>query len=120
MTPLRQLFGPSRKEIWRQLSADIGGLYVPGTIFQPAKVQATHGEWTVTLDTHAVRTGNVTIIYTRMRAPFVNPGGFRFTIYRHGFFSDVAKWLGMQDIQVGFEPFDTDFIVKGTDEAMVR
>jgi hypothetical protein len=118
--PLRQLFGPSRNDIWRQLSADLGGQYVAGGTFRSAKVQATHGEWTVTLDTHAVRTGNVTIVYTRMRAPFVNPGGFRFTIYRRGLFSDIAKWLGMQDVQVGVEPFDSDFIVKGTDEAMVR
>src|SRR6202790_3195028 len=55
-----------------------------------------------------------------MRAAFVNPGGFRFTIYRRGLFSDIAKWLGMQGVQVGVEPFDSDFILKGTDEAMVR
>jgi hypothetical protein len=120
MSVLRQLFGPSRNDIWRQLSADLGGHLVGGTPFKPAKVQATHGEWTVTLDTHAVSTGKVTIIYTRMRAPFVNPGGFRFTIYRRELFSDIAKWLGMQDVQVGFEPFDSDFIIKGTDETMVR
>ena len=118
--PLRQLFGPSRNDIWRQLSADIGGQYVAGKLFGTAKVQATHGEWTVTLDTYVVHTGNAAITYTRMRAPFVNPGGFRFTVYRRGLFSDIAKWLGMQDVQVGIEPFDSDFIVKGTDEAMVR
>ena len=120
MTPLRQLFGPSRHEIWRQLSADIGGHYVEGKPFKAAKVQADHGEWTVTLDTYAVSTGKVTIIYTRMRAPFMNPGGFRFTVYRRGLFSDIAKWFGMQDVQVGVEPFDSDFIVKGTDEMMVQ
>jgi hypothetical protein len=118
--PLRQLFGPSRNEIWRQLSADIDGQFVSGGLFKTAKVQATHGEWIVTLDTYAVHAGNVTIIYTRMRAPYVNPGGFRFTIYRRGFFSDFAKLMGMQDVQVGFEPFDSDFIIKGTDQAMVR
>ena len=26
----------------------------------------------------------------------------------------------MQDVQVGFEPFDSDFIIKGTDEATLR
>jgi hypothetical protein len=118
--PLRQLFGPSRNEIWRQLSTDVGGQFVSGGVFKTAKVQATHGEWIVTLDTYAVHTGNVTIVYTRMRAPYVNPGGFRFTIYRRGFFSDLAKLMGMQDVQVGFEPFDSDFIIKGTDEATLR
>ncbi len=120
MTSLRQMFGPSRKEIWRQLSAEVGGRYTDGTFTKSEKVQVDHGEWTITLDTYAVHTGKVTIVYTRMRAPFVNPGGFRFTIYRRGLFSDVAKWFGMQDVQVGFEPFDTDFIVKGTDVGMLR
>ena len=46
------------------------------------------------------RSGDVTIIYTRMRAPYVNPGGFRFTLDRAGLFSGVARWLGMQDVEV--------------------
>ena len=58
--------------------------------------------------------------YTRMRAPFVNPEGFRFTIYRKGFFSDLGKLLGMQDIEVGDPEFDEAFIIKGNDEARVR
>ena len=55
-----------------------------------------------------------------MRAPYVNPDGFRFVIYRRGVFSGVAKWLGMQDIEVGHAQFDRDFIIKGTDERKVR
>ena len=35
-------------------------------------------------------------------------------------FSEIAKRFGMQDIAIGYEPFDTDFIVKGTDETMLR
>ena len=117
---MRRLFGPSKQEIWRQLSAEIGASYVPGRFGKGDKVQATHEEWTVTLDTFAVSTGQATMVYTRMRAPYVNPDGFRFTIYRKGMFSDIAKWFGMQDIEVGHEPFDQEFIIKGTDEAKVR
>jgi hypothetical protein len=74
----------------------------------------------VTLDTYTVSTGKVTIVYTRMRAPYVNPDGFRFTIYRRGLFSDFAKLFGMQDIEVGDPAFDEAFIVKGTDEGRLR
>ena len=49
----------------------------------------------MTLDTYAVFTGKVVIVYTRMRAPYVNPSGFRFTVYRKGLFSEIGKWLGM-------------------------
>jgi len=116
----RRWFGPSRDEIWRQLSEEIGARHVDGGWLKADKVQARHGEWTVTLDTYAVSTGKATIIFTRMRAPYVNPDGFRFTIYRKGFFSEIAKFLRMQDIEVGVEPFDSDFIIKGNDEHKVR
>lgn len=120
MGALRRLFGPSREEIWRQLSAEIGARYVDGGFAKSDKVVATHGEWTVTLDTYAVSTGKVVIVYTRMRAPYVNPSGFRFTVYRKGLFSEIGKWLGMQDVEVGDETFDRDFIIKGTDETKLR
>jgi hypothetical protein len=114
------MFGPSRKEIWRQLSEEISARYVKGTFWKGDKVQATHDEWIVTLDTYAVSTGKVVIIFTRMRAPYANPGGFRFTVHRKGVFSGLAKKLGMQDIEIGDEEFDRDFIIKATDEPRVR
>jgi hypothetical protein len=120
MKTLRKLFHPSRTEIWRQLSAAIGANYVQGGFWKGDKVEAAHEEWTITLDTYAVSTGKVTMVFTRLRAPYVNPDHFRFTIYRRGLFSDIAKWLGMQDIQVDHEDFDRDFIIKGTEEAKLR
>jgi len=74
----------------------------------------------MTLDTYAVSTGKTTIVFTRMRAPYVNPDGFRFTVYRKGIFTDLAKGFGMQDVEVGDEAFDRDFVIKGTDEGKLR
>ena len=120
MSLMRKWFGPSREEIWRRLSAEIDGDYVKGGFTRPDRVEATHGEWTVTLDTHTVHAGKTVIVYTQMRAPYVNPGGFRFKIYRRGVFSEIGKFLGMQDVEVGNEEFDRDFIIKGTDESKLR
>ena len=117
---MRKWFGPSRKEIWRQLSDQLGAEFVEGGFARSDKVQVTHGEWILTLDTEVVSTGKATVIFTRMRAPYINPDGFRFTIYRRGFFSDMAKRFGMQDIEIGEDAFDRDFIVKATDESKVR
>jgi hypothetical protein len=117
---LRGLFGPSKKEVWRQLGDQIGGRFIEGGLWKGDKVEATHGEWTVTLDTYVVSTGKSTVVFTRMRAPYVNPSGFRFTIYREGFFSEIAKRFGMQDIEIGDEAFDQHFIVKSSDESQVR
>src|SRR5947199_210805 len=90
----------------RSSSVKAGGFWGGG------KVQAHVGPWTVTLDTHVVSNGETSTTYTRMRAPYVNPDGFRFTIYRKGFFSDLGKLLGMQDIEVGDPEFDEAFILK--------
>ncbi len=120
MNTLRKLFGPSREAIWRQLCAEIGADYVQGGFWKKDKVQAKHDEWIITLDNYVVSTGKSTAVFTRLRAPYVNPGHFQFTIYRRGFFSEVAKWLGMQDVQVGHADFDRDFIIKGTDEGKLR
>ena len=116
----RKLFGPSQQDIWQQLSTEIEARYVEGDFWNGDKVQATHGEWTMTLDTYAVSTGKTTIVFTRMRAPYVNPDGFRFTVYRKGIFTDIAKRFGMQDVEVGDEAFDRDFVIKGTDEGKLR
>jgi hypothetical protein len=117
---LRRCFGPSREEIWRQLADQVGGEYVDGGVWKSDKVQATHAQWVVTLDTYAVSTGKTTVVFTRMRAPYVNPDGFRFVIYRKSVFSGLGKLLGMQDIEIGDPLFDHDFIVKATSEERVR
>ena len=120
MSVTRRWFGPSKKEIWQKLSEEMRGHFVDGGFWKGDKVQVEHGDWTLTLDTYAVSTGKVTIVFTRMRAPFVNPTAFRFTVYRKSVFSGIAKFFGMQDIEVGDPPFDHDFIVQATDESRIR
>ena len=99
-------FGPSKDEVWRQLSEEIGAEFVQGGFWKRSKVQAHVDPWTVTPDTYTASSDDSSTTYTRLRAPYVNPDGFRFTIYRKGFFSDLGKLLGMQDIEVGVPEFD--------------
>jgi hypothetical protein len=120
MGVLRQIFGPSKEEVWQQLSSEIGADYVKGGLWKGGKVVAKVKEWTVTLDTYTVSTGKSSTTYTRLRAPYVNRDGFRFTIYRKGLFSELGKFFGMQDIQVGQPALDRDFIVKSNNVTKVR
>ena len=91
-----------------------------GDFWQGSKVQVSVGAWTITLDTYTVSMGGHShITYTRIRAPYLNPEGFRFTIYRESLFSGLGKLFGMQDIEVGDPEFDRAFIVKGNDESRV-
>ena len=112
LTVLRNLFGPSTEEIWKKLCAEIGAHYVEGGFWKGDKVEATHGPWTITLDTYRVSDGKTSVEYTRMRAPFLDSGGFRFTVYRKGF--------GMQDIEIGDPAFDDAFILKSNDDLKLR
>ena len=113
-------FGTNKDEVWRQLSQEIGAEFIEGGLWKGNKVQAHVGTWTITLDMYTVNTQHSHITYTRMRAPYVNPEEFRFTIYRKGIFSELGKLLGMQDIEVGDPEFDAAFIIKGSDEYRVR
>jgi hypothetical protein len=121
VSAFRKIFGPSKQEIWRRLSSELmQGRYVEGGFWKGDKVEASYGEWTITLDTFTVSTGKSVIVFTRLRAPYVNPDQFRFTIHRRGLFSDLGKWFGMQDVRVGHADFDRDFIIKGTNESKLR
>jgi hypothetical protein len=121
MPLLRGLFGPSREEIWRQLSAEVHGRYVEGRgVWKGDRVEAAHDQWTVTLDQYVVSTGEVTIPYTRFRAPYLNSSGFRFRVYRRSRFSALGKMMGMQDLEIGDAAFDEAFIIQGSDASKVR
>lgn len=113
-------FGPSKDDVWRQLSREIGAEFEDGGAWKGDKVRASVGPWTITLDTFTVHANNTNVTYTRLRAPYVNPEGFRFTVYRKHFFSGLGKLLGLQDIEIGDPGFDDAFIIKGTDESRVR
>jgi hypothetical protein len=118
MSVLRNWFGPSRREIWAQLSEKMGASYSTGSFGKSDRVDVTHGEWTITLDCYYNPATKVT--YTRLTAPYTNPDAFQFTIYRQSIFSDLGKRLGMQDIEIDHAEFDDDFIIKGNDESKVR
>lgn len=55
-----------------------------------------------------------------MRAPYINKDGFRFKIYRRGLFSELGKTLGTQDVEIGHQEFDHDFIIQANDAEKVR
>jgi hypothetical protein len=120
MGVLRNVFGPSKAEVWKQLADQVDGHFVDGGLFKRDKVQVRVKDWVITLDTYVVSTGRSAIVFTRMRAPYVNADNFRFTIYRRGIFTTLGKLAGMQDVEIGVPEFDEAFVIKGTDEAKLR
>ncbi len=113
---LRDIFGPSKADIWQQLADEANGHFVDGGFFGKSKVVFTHGQWSITLDTYT--SDNAT--FTRMRAPYVNQDGFRFDIFFENLVSEIGKNLGAQDFQSGDADFDDQFVIKGNSEQKVR
>jgi len=96
---------------------NIGGSFTEGGLWHNGKVEAAHGQWIVTLETFSTKNSGT---WTRIRAPYINPDGFKFTIYRRGILSNLGKRFGMQDVQVGFPQFDEDFIIQGNNKVQLR
>ncbi|MCQ4924497.1 DUF3137 domain-containing protein [Tissierella sp. P1] len=117
MSLLRSIFGPSQEEIWSQFANEIGADFINEGFWKSKKVVARFENWVVTLDTYTQSTGKTSTTYTRIRAPYVNKDGFNFKIYKSGWFSEIGKTLGMQDVEIGYAEFDEKFIIKGNDEA---
>ncbi len=114
------IFGPSIKEVWKELSEEINANFIEGGFFKGSRIEYKHNNWTIYLDTYTVSTGKSSTTYTRMRLPFTNQKKFLFKIYRKGVFSNIGKALGMQDIEIGYDYFDNDYIIKGNDEILLR
>lgn len=114
------LFGLSKREVWQQLADEIQADYVTKGFWGGDRVEAHVDNWIVVLDTYTVSTGKSSTTYTRMRAPFVNLENFYFKIYRSGMFSELGKLLGMEDINIGYDEFDEDFVIKSNSEEKVR
>jgi hypothetical protein len=117
MGVLRDIFGPSKQEVWQQLAHEMKADFVDGGFWGKTKVQAQFKQWTITLDTYTVSTGKSSVTYTRLRAPYVNPDNFRFTVYRRSIFTGIALFFGAQDIEIGDDWFDKEFVIKSNDPA---
>ncbi|MDE2943321.1 MAG: HEAT repeat domain-containing protein [Gemmatimonadota bacterium] len=120
MNFLKALFGPSRKDVWRQLADEVDGQFHEAGFLNPFAVQSRTGDWIITLDTYTSGDGKTNQTFTRVRAPYFNPEGFRFEIYRAGLLSGLGKAMGLQDIEVGHPRFDRDFVIKGDAPRRVR
>lgn len=116
MKKRRRLFGPSKKEIWKQFSEGVQGIFQENGFGKTDKVYAHHKEWEICLDNYVVSTGNTTVTYTRFRAAYVYRDDFTFRIFRRNLMHDIGKKFGLQDIEVGHKQFDRDFIIQGSDK----
>ncbi len=120
MSGFRKWFGLDYEESWKAIAAEMEGRYRAGSWGTGSRVDVDVGDWTFTLDIYVVSTGKTSQTYTRLRAPYVNATGFRFKLFRQGFFAKIGKAFGMQDVVIGVPEFDETWVVQGNDESRLR
>jgi len=120
MASLRERFADHENALWKQICDELGGELTDEKGSRHDKVVAQVGQWTVTLDQHSEPGYRTEHLYTRLRAPFVNPDGLRFAVSHQGIFTNIGKLVGMQDIKVEHEPFDKMFCIQGSDPEKIK
>ena len=110
-------FEASDARVWQAVAEQVGGRFKPESLFDNPKIQVRVDAWILTLD---VAFPERPERFTRLRAPYVNPEGFRFHVYREAACGDLSTLLGGQDVRVGEPSFDAAFVVKANDEARIR
>jgi hypothetical protein len=76
--------------------------------------------WCVTLDTNVVPAGAAASVVTRMRAPFVGRGRFRFKLHRRDLLDALARRLRVHSSETGQSDFDREFVIRSEDDEGVR
>lgn len=114
----RIISGHNEDEVWSQLQHDL--TQTPNLLQYRAQINQQNKIIHLDIDIDlggGFEGGYATTIFS---AAFRNPDQFRFAIHEEGFFDDLGKFFGMQDVEIGYPEFDKAFIIKTNDESRVR
>ncbi|MDH3285776.1 MAG: DUF3137 domain-containing protein [Acidobacteriota bacterium] len=112
-----EFFREFRHELWREMRRHFD---LEKRCWDGEAITVRHGPFAVALDVHARAAGYSSHVVTRLRAPYINRDGFRFRIKRRSFMSSLATILGAQDIEVGDEVFDREFVVEANSSSEMK
>lgn len=110
--------GKTEAEVWKQLEADFNkddDVYDYNAIIEQDGKKV---DLTIEIDLGGGFEGGYE--NTGFSAGIADPKGFRFAVHRDGFIDDIGKFLGMQDVEVGYAELDKHLIIKTNDEVKVK
>jgi hypothetical protein len=59
-------------------------------------------------------------VHTGVEVKINNPHNYKLDIYEEGFFNKIYKVFGMQDIIIGNDKFDKEYIIKSNNEKITK
>lgn len=108
------LLGPNKSESYQLIAESIGGSVTEEeSLLKTACISKPYRGITLKMRTYTVSTGGTMIITTYVYAALTLLQPIKVNVYARSFFADLGKKLGMQDIEVGYGPFDDQFIIQG-------
>src|SRR5215213_7886769 len=104
-------------ETWRDFCGRVDA--AAAEYLRSGRARLSYKGWCVILDTNVVPAGAAATVVTRMRAPFVGRGQFRFKLQRRDLLDALARRLRIHSSETGQSDFDREFVIRsGNDEAV--
>ena len=113
----------SKINIWEEFASVSGGKFIERKEnWLSDKVVINQNGWNIFFDYYElIENGSkASQIFTRVIIPFTSINNFKFEIYRTELFDSIAKLFGSQDVTIGYEDFDKEFIVKPNNEHKIK
>jgi hypothetical protein len=119
---LNKNFREHAEQVWAKLNEEIGGAFLHREKGEGRfdKIFARIDHWSITLDLHSEPGYRSEVLYTRFRAAYINPDGFRFNIFKADLWDDMSRVVGFQDVEIGEDDFDDHFRIMCSDEKQVK
>jgi hypothetical protein len=108
------------KSVWMDLADERKGEFLDGGNVVTVRLPIADRPWKITFQMQAHPLGKSLTETTICAAPFVARHPFRFAIRNSRTIEELIKVLGMQDIIVGDEVFDKDYIIQGNHPEQVK
>lgn len=108
------------KSVWMELADEAKGEFIDGPHVVTVRVPVPDKPWTITFKMHEHGIGKGAKQQTIVSVPYKAARDFGFAIRNKNWIEEAAKAFGLQDIVVGDEEFDPEYIIQGNDEKLVR
>jgi hypothetical protein len=115
MSFLTNITKPQVKDMWKQLSDEIGGNFIDGGFWGKDSVILNYRNTVIILENSAF-SHNHRHSTTTIRCPFISTNGFKFSISIEDAFTHAGKVFGIDDIRIGDKRFDNEMYLKSTDK----
>ena len=112
MSFFTDLFHSRAKENWKSLADEIQGKFINGGFWKTDKVTFNYRSTEITLDIFSKGNGRNARTYTRIICPYITKNRFTFEISSENTITYAAKYVGINDIEIGDVKFDAEIYLQ--------